>query len=120
MQSWSRHDPYDRWPAAAATDEGFATGYRPVLIHNVRGTDAVIIEPANDRLIDTAVVPVGALVPLAEFHRTTRQFCVAVMERVAATTLEHFVDEWKDARFAGVVDGRLVEPADLACEDRTV
>jgi hypothetical protein len=117
---WSPRDPYDRWPAAVATQGESGPTYQPILIHDIQAHDAVIIIPATDRPISTAVVPVTALVPLTESHRATRHLCVAMMERVDPATLEHFVDEWRAAQYADVADGRLVEPADVAYEDRTV
>jgi hypothetical protein len=119
MRCWSARDAYDRWPAATAATAagaGAERSFRPVLIHEVHGTDAVVLVPGTSRPVDTAVVPVSALVPLEEPHHTTTQACLAITERVGARTLEHFIQEWESAQFADVVDGHLVDPLETTRE----
>src|SRR5579885_3474085 len=108
-RDWSVDDPYERWPAAIAVSN--ATGLRPVLIHHVRGTEAVVILPGSP--VRSATVPIADLVPLAYMHEAPRQFCVAVLARAAEATLDHFAAEWDAAIFASVVDGHLLDPVEM-------
>lgn len=108
-RDWSPNDPYDRWPVAIAVSD--ATGVRPVLIHDVGRTEAVVIVPGSP--VSTVTVPIAALIPLADTHEAPRQFCVAVVEHAAPATLDHFSEAWDAATFAAVEGGRLVEPLEM-------